>query len=348
MGATTHGRWALEGQRLTFTHPAWTSFWDMPQGYRMPSPALLNLAEFLLLVGLKETIPQEGSRPPGRRTAVAYSGGVDSTASLRLLPGALPIYTRMTDRAEQFREDNALLALAEVDGIAISTNSDRLATSMGKKVRGFYGTGCFTTPSVLLADHFDLGVVADGNVMETVYMLSNDGHGTRYSTPDRTAILERFRAAGLEYCAPCAGLTEVATTALATGVKYAMGCIRGTGGLPCGRCIKCYRKDALRGTPIATPPIAENTLRKPIIPMLPSLLWANRHRGLRHPILDRIDKEIDWADGWYEDALRFVPAHLHETFRARLAELGVRTVDDVEPIVTWVSDHGSAGPPPPR
>lgn len=309
----------------------------MPDGYRLPDPALLNLAEFLLLRQLGEPVRQYGRRNFGANRAIAYSGGVDSTAALALIGPAIPLYTQTVDPRGRNRQENALLALADVGGIAIPTDSDRLAPALGKPTAGFYGTGAFTIPAVLLADHFDIGIVADGNVLETAYLYSSHGHGTGYKFVDRTEVIERFHDAGLHYCMPCAGLTEVSTTRLAQGSRFAMGCVRGQGGNPCGSCVKCYRKGALQGQKVVSNSLIEEQLRKPVIPMLPSLLWAVRHKGLHHPILDRIKKDIDWVDQWMVDAARYIPAHLQDEILARLRSHGIHSLRDDSPIRNWIS-----------
>lgn len=330
--------WTLTSEgRLVLHHPELEVFWEMPSHYRMPSPALLNLAEYLLLKGFRVDVPLEGPpRARGARVALAYSGGVDSTAAYELLPDPLPVYTEVAHPGALHKLDNALLALDEVGGTRVRTNSDELARVYGRP-RGFYGAGGFTIPIVLLADHLDLGVVADGNVLETAYLHSGAGHGTRYNPKDYTLVFERFRHAGLEYCMPCAGLTEVLTTRVAAGYRYVMGCMRGEAGQPCNNCAKCYRKRALQGNPIPPSVESEFKIDRDVIPMLPSLLWAVEHRGLRHPRLDGLAKDISWVDKWYPDAERFIPKDLRPFVRARLRDFGIEALADDTTIREWVS-----------
>lgn len=329
--------WSISGGRLIFSHPAKAVYWEVPDDFTMPSEALLNLAEYLLLKGLGVEVPQRGTRTFGTRNAVSYSGGVDSTAALALIPDPLPIYTQVANPVGNHKLENALLALADVNGIAIVTNSDELAPLLGKSNRGFYGTGGFTVPAVLFADYYDIGVIADGNVLETVYLYSRHGHGTQYTPRKYAPILNRFKAAGIHYAMPCAGLTEVSTTLLAQGARYAMGCMRGEGGVPCGNCAKCYRKGALQGRPIPSCAESEKKLGKEVIPMLPSMLWAVKHKGLRHPILDVLDKDIDWVDKWYSDSINLIPEHLRDYFLSQLRVHGIVTLDDDTAIRNWIS-----------
>lgn len=329
----------IQGSVLVYHNPHMDVFWEMPSGYSLPAEVLLNLAEWLLLKGFGIDVPLEGgARNPGRRVGLAYSGGVDSTAAFELLPDPVAIYTEVASPGRVHKIENALLALDEVSGISIRTNADELAKKYGKS-RGFYGTGGFTVPLVLLADYFDFGVVADGNVLETAYLHSRSGHGTKYQKKNYSAVFERFRTAGLEYCMPCAGLTEVCTTELASGYRYAMGCMRGEGGQPCDSCAKCFRKRALQGNPIPPNPESEAKMTRELVPMLPSLLWAVEKHGLRHPLLSSIEKDIQWVDKWYEDSEQFIPMILRPFVRRRLEERGIDALIDDSAIKDWVSSR---------
>ena len=331
-------RWCLQGRRLTLEHPTGDVWWDMPAGYRLPSSVLLDLAARLLL-SPHGAAPPEARLPRrrrGRRVAVAYSGGVDSTAALRLLRPAVAIYTLVAHPRGALQLDNALLAVAHESALVVRSNADEVPERFGKR-RGYFGAGGWTIPSVLLADHLDLGVVADGNVLETMYLHSADGHGTRYNPADIEGRRRLFGAAGLDYAVPCAGLTEVRTTDLAADNPWAMGCMRGRAGDPCRRCYKCYRKLALAGTPAPMNPEAEGRIEREVIPMLPSLLWAVQHRGLRHDRLSQSTKNVEWTTDWYADSLRFVPPALRRKVRRRVGQFGISTLADDAPIREWVS-----------
>lgn len=336
--------WQVEDDRLYFAHPRKVVWWQVPAGFKMPHPALLALAEHLLLSGLGESgsIGSAGSaRPFGSKVGLAYSGGCDSTAAYFLLPDPIAMYTHVANPSRLHRVDNALLALKEVGGVSVLTNSDELAGAFGKK-HGFYGSGAFMVTAILFADHYDFGTVADGNVLETLYLYGAGGHGTKFKVRDLSGLQRRFEAAGLYYCAPCAGMSEVLTTRIAQKNVYAMGCMRGVAGKPCNDCMKCYRKNALQGH--AIPPCRESELKlsKDIISMLPSLLWSVKAGTLSHPVLDRIDKDISWVDKWYDDSINYIPEHLRPHFMTKLEEYGIEALGDDAALKAWVSD--SVGP----
>jgi len=330
--------WSLEGTTLFYREGKIELFWRMPEGFAMPSNALLSLAEAVLFAPYGRRVQVEPAarredRLPGR-VAVAYSGGIDSSAALRLLPDPIPIYTQVSKPVGRHVIENALLAVEEVGGISIVSNYDTLPLHFDQR-RGFFGFAGFTVTAILLADHLNITTIADGNTIDTIYLFGEGGHGTRYNPAGYPHDLGLFRRAGLEYCAPCAGLTEVWTDLLTRDRVFAMGCMRGSGGKPCLQCPKCYRKSALRGTPIAVSPAAEHALGREPIRMLGALLWARDHRGLRHPRLDDVDKDISWTDKWYPRSIEFVPEDLREYFLGRLAHYGIAPLENLTPLETW-------------
>ncbi|SHE49464.1 hypothetical protein SAMN04487965_0011 [Microbulbifer donghaiensis] len=330
------GDWVLEQNTVKFLFQNREYFWEMPEDYEMPSKALLDLAEFLLLQPYGKVAESQASRKFGSRVGVAYSGGVDSTAAMNLLPDPIAVYTQIVKPSAIHKMDNALAALKERDGLAIKSNYDELPKQY-KRSPGFYGAGGFTITLVLLADYLDLHTVADGNVLETVYLFSAHGHGTKYTPRDFSSVLERFEKAGLYYSMPCAGLTEVSTTLIAGESDYVMGCMRGDLGTPCNYCAKCYRKSALAGHPIATCPEAEKKINKEYVSMLPSLLWAVERCGLEHPKLSPLKKDISWVDKWYADSIKYVPGKLREFFTKRLEDFGIESLHGVSPLQEWES-----------
>lgn len=107
--------WSVDGENLYFHHPKGDIFWKMPPGYSLPSDELLSLASFILLTPYGEDIevlPRQNM--VGSKVAVAYSGGVDSSAALELMPNALPVYTQVSNPSFSHKTDNALLAVQDV------------------------------------------------------------------------------------------------------------------------------------------------------------------------------------------------------------------------------------------
>ncbi len=339
-------RWYLENGRLVFSHPKIDIFWEIPNDFHIPHASKLALAEMILLTPFKENVILENNtKTPTEystmNVGVAFSGGVDSTAVLELLPSPIPIYTQVANVTGLHEIDNALLSVEEVGGISVISNYDELAVIYGKR-KGFYGTAGFTVTCVLLSEYYNIYTIADGNVLEMMYLFGSgiSGHGVLYQEINRTKIMDAFRNAGLEYCVPCAGLTEVSTTKISAngGYKYSMGCMRGKNGNSCDNCLKCFRKKGLQGTPIDSNKEVELKLNARYIPMLPSLLWAKENKGLRHQALENLNRDISWVDKWYDKSLEYIPKYLHNYFLQQLDKHGIKTIKDVIPLVNWTAD----------
>jgi len=354
-------RWELSSGKLVFKHPEMDIFWQVPEDFTIPPLNILGLAEYVFLTPFKEIVilepPKaklaevsferntnskfEQSTPivDGRKNVgVAFSGGVDSTAVLELLPSCVPIYTQVSKPSGMHKIENALLSVKEVGGVAVVSNCDELPKAYGKS-KGYYGNAGFTTTGILFSEYYGLHTLADGNVLERMYLFGPNGHGTKYRDQDLSKIMEAFRGVGLEYCIPCAGMTEVVTTKIADrmGLKYSMGCMRGEKGEPCKNCLKCFRKRGLQGNPLPTNNEVEKKLDKEYIPMLPSLLWARDHKGLTHSKIDTIVLDTQWVDKWFEKSLEYIPEFLHEYFQLKLEELGIDTIEDPGPLLNFSS-----------
>ena len=327
--------WKVEGDILTFTRGELELYWRMPEGFTIPSLPRLSLAEYILLAPFAERVDVvSSSEALGDNVAIAFSGGVDSAAAMRLLPDPIAVYTQVANPSGLHKIENALLSVEEVSGLAVISNYDQLPTVFGKR-RGFFGAAGFTVTAVLLAEHLGLGTIGDGNILEFAYLRTRHGHGTAYFERDYMSMQSAFRSVGLNYCMPCGGLTEVSTTKIARGFRYAMGCMRGVNGSPCLQCLKCYRKMAISGTPIPSNPETERALSKEWIPVLGSLLWARDHCGLVHPRLECVDKNYSWVDKWYSKSLELVPEQLHGFLVERISSFGIGELLDERALTEW-------------
>lgn len=347
-------RWSLGQGKLIFHHPQIDIFWETPEDFLMPPLPVLGLAEYIFLTPFKEIVELEPvTEAPvdivhdehhvpvvnGKtNVGVAFSGGIDSTAVLQLLPACVPIYTQVHKPSGMHKIENALLSVKEVDGVAVISNCDELPPIYGKS-KGYYGNAGFTTTGILFSEYYNLHTLADGNVLERMYLFGPQGHGTKYREQDLSKTMAAFRSVGLEYSIPCAGMTEVLTTKIAdkVGMKYSMGCMRGEGGVPCNNCLKCFRKRGLQGNPLPTNKEVEKKLDKEYIPMLPSLLWARDNKGLRHPKFNNIEMNANWVDKWYPKSLEYIPEYLHKFFMNKIKEFKIEEMEDVNGLLSFSS-----------
>lgn len=329
----------MDGSKIVFINADKEYFWLMPSDYILPRPEVLKLAEHVLMrpYGIHVDVPFLHEKSNRKRTALAFSGGVDSAAAFNLVDNSIPIFTKVDNPGGAHKLENALLAAKEFGALVVESNQDLLPLSYGKK-RGFYGAAGWTVTSILLSDYLQVDTFADGNIIDFVYLRSENGHGTMFKEPNISNIREQFKRIGYEYMMPCAGLSEVSTTKIAKNYRYVMGCMRGVGGVPCLNCMKCYRKMALQGSPIESNSDSEKILNKSWIPVLASLLWSRDNCGLSHPVLDKINKDYSWVDKWFPNSIEFIPEYMRNDFLEKLKKYDISTLSDLKSIYEWRAD----------
>ena len=341
-GYVKNNSWEIVNEKIIYHHPKKDVFWKIPKNFQMPSRSVISLVEYLLLKPFNlscDIIPKAKVNTTNKKVAIAFSGGIDSTAACLLLPNSIPIYTKVKE-LQKHKIENAMLSLKSLNGVSVESNYNEFGTLFGKKP-GYYGAAGFTLTSILFSEYYNIKTVCDGNVCETCYMYSDGKHGTRYNL-DYVSLKKEldvnFRKVGLEYGNPCAGLTEVGTTIIAGNYKFSLGCMRGIDGRPCYTCLKCFRKEALRGVVLKTNPEVDKKLtNQKLIPMLPSLLYSKYHHGLSHPSFNNIKKNIDFVDKWYPRSLELMPEYLHETLKKSLLKFGINELKDPSYLEEWIS-----------
>lgn len=194
------------------------------------------------------------AQPPAGRPAVAYSGGVDSSAALSLMPReAVPVFllrSRSPDRrTSQYRADAALASVAHLAALGREPLVVESDMEWARDPVGIPTDLGWAAPVLLVADALALDSISFGTVLESAFM----DHGRRFrdyfGSHHARAHRPFFDALGLPLAMPVAGLSEVMTTAMAGASPeglHAQSCVRGTATRPCGRCFKCFRKSLIR------------------------------------------------------------------------------------------------------
>ncbi len=206
--------------------------------------------------------PVDGQLQPRRltgasRMGLCFSGGVDSTAALSLVPGDAALV--FLDRAEplgaprdsMYDKDAPLRACKVLRQMGrevwpIATDVEYLRTPVG-----FMNDLAMSTPLMLLADWLHVDATAYGLILESSYLnkafkfreYAQTRHWQKYGTV--------AAAAGVPWNLITAGLSEVVTTRLVLESPLqhlAQSCIRGPFGAPCLNCWKCFRKSLLEAT----------------------------------------------------------------------------------------------------
>lgn len=199
-------------------------------------------------VEFESTKGKEYVSNPNSRPCLAFSGGVDSTAALMLMPKdtvcAWLERPQLTERSLYNKSAaNATMDFAEKSGFEVHKvycDVEHLRNPVGFPVD--LGSGM---TAVAIASQRNIDCIAYGMVMEAAY---RTGHA-KYRDYPRSSHFKTwgaaFRAAGIPLFLPVSGFSEVCTSTIVLNSSFyrsARSCIRGEWPDPCNNCWKCFRK----------------------------------------------------------------------------------------------------------
>lgn len=217
---------------------------------RFVSEANSVLSRYKLVVDSDGDFSTERKKHPQARPGLAYSGGVDSTAAIAVMPGStIPIFMdRPVRRGSLYNPDAAHESCNILSELGFPVEIVECDLEYVRDPVGFPTDLANAVPSIILADHLRLESISFGTVLESAYGTGhehfrdypNGSHWKFYST--------LFSAAGIKMALPIAGVSEVGTSIIAHKSPVGMAaqsCIRGVWGVPCMNCWKCFRKSLL-------------------------------------------------------------------------------------------------------
>lgn len=282
---------------------------------------------------------KKSSRKHDNNVGLCYSNGIDSGASLVLLPEekTIPIFihynTILSDKSlEQFinkRSDqhnfNALKGIEKIkecDTIPnvyiIETDFEliRHVLSDKKKSKGWNCPFGHISIPILLADYFKLGFLALGGVLESKF-LKNGYHfkntiSTTRSESDTITAQKILNTINLDLFYPVAGLSEILTWKIVKSSvlsNICSSCIIGNN-IECYKCIKCFRKLGFSGKLMelnSTPShlsIKKNLNTYPV-KMTTSTIYACQKNGYSESKIINLLKKVDvsFVEKYYKNYL---------------------------------------------
>jgi hypothetical protein len=242
---------------LTFTCEEGSAQWKLP--FRPGSvgihPDLLMVATQALLSPWHKGL-LEGwtpTRQRGNKVGLAFSGGIDSTAAMLLLPDdAVLMYHRRSYKSIlKHKGTTRLFRHLKKNGrkvYSIPSNHEILRQHHGLP-NGFSTDIASAVHLILTADHFDLGGIAFGMPIDNTYLW----HGHRWREFTASGWWKRWAtlmsSVGLDIVLPIGGISQASTVRLVqeAGLGHVVSsCLRAP--FPgCGRCWKCFHKHTLLG-----------------------------------------------------------------------------------------------------
>lgn len=261
-------------------------------------------------------------------------------AALELLPdNTVPVFSHRA------RLDGAVTAYSDAAPVHAVTEMNRAGrevlqvTNDLEHVRQPVGFAVDPSPSVpliLLADEFSLDSIAFGTIAEAAYRTGTE-HFIDYA---KRGIFTKwqgvFHEVGLDYFNLVAPVSELGTMTISAQSQFghlAQSCVRGEVGKPCGRCVKCFRKQLTTGAITGNWPDEQhvrsmlsnrgirNYLSTVPIRLEIVLMEVMSHYDGADPLLSALKERVthpgintDFTRAWYEPGIRdMVPAKYYDS-----------------------------------
>jgi hypothetical protein len=338
-------RWKQVGNILYFDALDTEIFFEMPHDWHLEDshPDLFHVAHYVMMNPWEKDILKDWkpSRRPGWRPGLAFSGGIDSTAAMLLMPQlTVLIYNERSEISTILDHTNAFRFIKYLEDergqpiIRMKSNHESIRMSAGKGP-GFSTDYACAVQVILLADYLGLDSMGTGMPLENSYFF----HGYRYRNFGESHFWinhsKIFDSIGLSIYQPVAGCSEVINAAIvqANGLTgLAQSCLRSNkGGEVCGQCWKCFRKNTLVGHPFSLNGEIETFLKKKPLKQAVSTLYSIEKAGVsdegvviveKYPDIQALlhGSKFDWLERFNPLAIELIPQKYRLYTQARLHE----------------------------
>ena len=279
--------------------------------------------------------------------ALAFSGGVDSTAALSIMPHrTIPIFLdRPLKGSSLYNKDAAYQSCLEVSRLGYDMKIIESDLEYVRDPVGFPVDVANSVPAILMADYLKLDSIAFGTIMEATYGVGHRKYRDYPNGNHYTHVGGMFSAAGIPFNLPVAGISEVGTSIIAEKSSLgfvAQSCIRGSWGAPCKNCWKCFRKIILDAA-IEEENMDNDTLTRlfnnkeamRFVSSIPIkhenvLTWATNKLDIDNELFTLLKKRVrgdahsfSWMNKWFPDS----EVVLHEKYRDEIKQNIARYLD---------------------
>jgi glycosyltransferase involved in cell wall biosynthesis len=345
-------RWKQKGRILYFETPKRTIQFEMPFGWEIlkTHPDIFQLAHYVLMYPFEANIMEnwKPTRTPGCRPGLSFSGGIDSTACLDLMPkNTIALYHERTGFPSVLSHTNAYSIIEKLEHSGttvyrVPSNHELIRTDYGKAI-GFSSDFSAGVHAILLADYLNLDSIAFGLPLENSFLFH--GHKGRNFIDSKYWIKhsEIFSSCGLELFYPSAGLSEFINLKIVNSLTYgelAQSCLRSKkSGEVCGICWKCFRKNSMRGEKIIFSAEVNAFLSKKPLKQAASTLYALQKlpEKEKQSVLERfphlnkyIQLNFNFLERYHPSSELFVPEQYRKNYLDKLqSKFDVMTEEEV-------------------
>lgn len=321
-------RWKQDGNILYFVFNDLEVYFKMPTDWKIEETHedLFRVANYVMTSPWEEGVLDDWipSRQPGWRPGLAFSGGVDSVASMLLMPqDTALVYNRREGFESSMNHTNAerlfrhMLESMGRPVLQVPSNHEIIRKFNGKTA-GFSTDYACAVQVILLADYLQLDSIGTGMPLENTYLF----HGHKYRNFGASWFWrhhsEIFKNIGLSIYQPVAGCSEIINQRIVSEnqlIEYAQSCLRSDKpGMPCGSCWKCFRKNTLSGHEFTFSNEIDTFLQKRPLKQAASTLYsiqALEGGPFYADIIDKSEDLLDLINGDYS----FLEFHHESSFK---------------------------------
>ena len=248
-------KWTQNGNKVTLETPELAVDFVVPEKFSLKRTSLdlLWAIEYVLLSPWHDKYSNQWvpTRRPGNAPGLSFSGGVDSTAAMCLMPNDTHLFYLERNFESMIQHENAhrFIARLENEGrrvVPIQSNHELIRTFHGKNP-GFSTDYACMAHLILVADYYDLDAAGTGMPLENTYFF----HGSKIRDFKESGFWKRyspiFSYLGIPIYQPVAGCSEIVNNTIVNenGYKgFATSCLRSDiAGETCNCCWKCFRKN---------------------------------------------------------------------------------------------------------
>ena len=288
---------------------------------------------------------------------LAYSGGVDSTAALTLLPRNTVCFfldriipKELQNSLKLYDKQSIYNVYGQLEkqgrrGYMIKTDLEYI-----RSPRGFPVEFSTTIPALLLSDYIGIDSIATGTNMEHQYIEHSRTFLYRHYSVEWKNV---FKAVDISLNQVTAGISEVGTMKIVLNSPYhsfKYWCMKGDNSKPCLKCDKCFRKKLLEAAllkkdipnKILNNFFLSNEVRT-MIKQFPIhfenvITYITSHYDGDHKIMESLKKrtrgdtlDTTWMEKWYEPSKDLIAKKYYNYVRNEIAKY-LDIINDIDEI----------------
>ena len=320
-------KWSQQKNTVFFDAPELKISFTVPETFSLKrtSMDLLWAVESVLLSPYHEVYRYDWvpTRRPGKTPGISFSGGIDSTAAMALMPTESILFYMERNFESMIDHSNAKRFLCHLEELGrkvnISLSNHEKIRTFHEKNPGFSTDYACMAQMILMADHYDLDSAATGMPLENSYFF----HGSKVRDFKESRFWKKYQPLfsflGIPLYQPVAGCSEILNNKIVNESgfeEYATSCLRSKiEGKTCEKCWKCFRKNLFNNkswkmSPEISTFLGKRPLKQGVATLYALQLLHQREQELPDEIEDLLmllDENLDFLLQYWGPSLDLIP-----------------------------------------